>query len=729
MAFPTFDKKFSRVFASERGRGLNIRPEASYVDLSSLGMVSGAILNISKEAKQRNDTIWALKQMSDLREASNIHQMESQQTYVPGSGGFIDGELQYYDNKLDEIIKSAPSLEAGDLLRSHALSYRNSVADSSIAYEFKTKIEKQANDFNEALDKNAIAVYHNPNTIWSVMHETVNSTEYMGLPANKREEAARLIKEKLSLASISSRMDRLDELDNLQVKLNGYRQLTQELDSGKWDAYISLDSLEKGQKTAGSRIEQIKDKIEQRRLAALAIEASQIETEMDDDIASIQDTGVGIINPERVKYLATQMGRPQFYTNYMKARKQAVQVNNIISKFDSGDTGVAIEMMNKIKPAPGESGYASKMKLYNQIGTMIASRATALMEDPAIITTNNPSVVSAFRISEQKGIQASIAQQKRFGIQPSNYRVLTNSQAKNMAAQINMMGPDSARRQLAEWEKKYNFQIAPGITAMSRVQNELVQNGLNPNYAIINSLKDSPVSYDLILATQTGMKALESNLPSGIKKDAVKQSVKNKLHQFNNAVTLSTGKISSSEPLNNSVTMLAMHYLGTGRASSVSDATRLAVDNVVNNNYNVMESRKNRNYSYYVPKRVGSYNVNQNKVYDNLNYLQNTQKINHFLSNIKTRSDLAYVKPGTVYKPERTKYGIYSSVPGLSMSFTKEQVAKSAATRGVWINSIDGSGVYLGVELNENQGIIPVLDDQGNRYEFKFKELSEKDFR
>ena len=109
MALPTFDKRFNRVFASERGRGLNIQPEASYVDLSSLNMVTDAVIAISKEAKQRNDSIWALKQMSDLREATNIHQMESKQTYVSGSGGYTDGELGYYDNKLEELIQKAPS--------------------------------------------------------------------------------------------------------------------------------------------------------------------------------------------------------------------------------------------------------------------------------------------------------------------------------------------------------------------------------------------------------------------------------------------------------------------------------------------------------------------------------------------------------------------------------------------------------------------------------------------
>lgn len=730
MALPTFDKRFNRVFASERGRGLNIQPEASYVDLSSLNAVTDTVLAISKEAKQRNDSIWALKQMSDLREATNIHQMESKQTYVPGSGGYTDGELGYYDNKLEELIQKAPSREAGDMLRSSAMSYRASVADSSVAYEFQTKIQKQTDDFNTALDKNAISVYHNPQSLWQVMSETVNSTEFMGLPANKKEEATRLIKEKLSLASLSSRMDRLDEVDNLQVKLAGYQEINKELDSGKWDAYISLDSFEKGQKTTNSKIDQIKDKIEQRRLAALAIEASTIQSEMDDDIASIQDTGVGVINPDRVKYLATQMGKPEFYTNYMKARKQALQVNGIISKFDAGDTNVAIDMMNKLKPAPGESGYADKMKLYNQVGTLIASRSTALMEDPASITTNNPSVVSAFRISEQKGIQASIAQQQRFGIQPENYRVLTNTQAKSMAAQLNMMGPDSARQQMAEWEKKYNFQIAPGMSAMSRVQNELIQNGLNPNYAIINSLKNQPVSYDLITATKTGYKNLENNLPSGVKKAKLETAVKNKLASFNNAITLSTGRADAGSAITNSVTMLSMHYLGTGRVSSMGDAVELATKEVVTKNYNIIESRKNRDYNFYIPKQVGTYNINSNKVQDNLNYLQNNKKINDFLSNMKTRTDLSFTAPGSkATKTERTRYGIYSSVPGLSQSFTKEQVAKSAAARGIWINSTDGSGVYLGVVLNESQGVVPILDDKGNKYEFKFKELSERDFR
>lgn len=729
MAFPTFDKSFDRNFVTERGRGISAMPESSYVDLSSLNTVTETVIGNMREAKQREDSIWALKQMSELREASNIHQMESQHNYVPGSGGYVDGELSYYDTKMEELAKNAPSREAAEMLRYQGTQYRSSVADSSVTYEFTTKMQKQISDFNTALEKNKIAVYHNPQSIWRVMTETVNSTEFMGLSKEKQIEAIKLIKEQLSLANISSRMDKLDEQDNLRVKLNGYQQLNKELDSGKWDDYIQYSEFEKSQKVTGSKIEQIKDKIEQRRLAALAIEAAEIQTEMDDDIASIQDTGQGVINPDRVKYLATQLGRPKMYANYIQARNQALKINGIMTKFDSGDISSATEMMNKLKPQAGEKGYASKMKLYNQVGTMIASRATALVNDPASITLNNPSVVNAMRVSEQRGIQASVAQQQRFGIQPESYRVLTNSQASSMAAQLNAMGPDQARNTLSQWEKKYNFQIAPGMTAMSRVQNELIQNGLNPNYAIINSLKNTPVSYDLITATKIGYKNLEAALPKSIKANKVEAAVKSNLTDFNKAVTLSTGRGDSSSALTNAATMLSMHYLSTGRALTVGAATKMATDELVTKHYNIVDSRKNRNYSYYVPKTVGTYNINQNKVYDNLNYLQNTAKIQGFMNNMKTRTDLSFVNPGTTYKAPRTQYGIYSSIPGLSQKFTKEQVAKSAATRGVWINNTDGSGVYLGVVLNENQGVLPLLDDQGNRYEFKFKELSEKDFR
>ena len=96
MAFPTFDKSMNRIIASGRMAPLSYQPESSYVDLSSLNQVTDTVIGLAKEAKQRNDSIWALKQMSELREASNIHQMESQQTYVPGSGGYIDGELRFY---------------------------------------------------------------------------------------------------------------------------------------------------------------------------------------------------------------------------------------------------------------------------------------------------------------------------------------------------------------------------------------------------------------------------------------------------------------------------------------------------------------------------------------------------------------------------------------------------------------------------------------------------------
>ena len=62
------------------------------------------------------------------------------------------------------------------------------------------------------------------------------------------------------------------------------------------------------------------------------------------------------------------------------------------------------------------------------------------------------------------------------------------------------------------------------------------------------------------------------------------------------------------------------------------------------------------------------------------------------------------------------------------MDYTKKQVVNSAANRGVWVNNTQGTGVYLGIEF-ENYGVLPLLDKNGNKYEFTFEELSGKDFR
>ena len=72
---------------------------------------------------------------------------------------------------------------------------------------------------------------------------------------------------------------------------------------------MTFDKLTGETSNVNNMKQQIRDKIEARRLAALAVEAAEMSSLMEDDIASIEETGQGVIDPGRVKYLATQLGR------------------------------------------------------------------------------------------------------------------------------------------------------------------------------------------------------------------------------------------------------------------------------------------------------------------------------------------------------------------------------------------------------------------------------------
>lgn len=714
---PTYDTRFNKNFVTERGREVwnpNMVPQGG-ISLAPLRTFSEEVGTRLKEIKQREDSIWALKKTAELREKQYTYFLNEQQNYTPGSGGFVDKQLEQYDKYASDLEMDAPSQEAIHLFRTASAQFRPSIAEKSIAYEVETKLQKQVDDFNTAFDKNKIAIYHNPNTMSKILNETLNSGLISSLPKSKQDEAIRTVKEGYAIAQLTSRMDRLDELDNLNTKLSGYNQIDKELDSGKWDSFLTYDKLTGAVSKTNNMKQQIKDKIEARRLAALAIEAAEMSSLMEDDIASIEETGKGVINPERVRYLATQLGKPQMYSSYMKSRKEAIKINTAVSKFDSGSMNDAFRLLESYKPSPGEVGYANKARTYSRLGTILSNRVATLQSDPAMLTTRSQSVINASRISVQKGITASIAQQQKLGLTLDSARVLTNSQAKQMAATLNAVGPEQARAMLTQWEKQYNFPIgAGGRTAWSKVQGELVQNGLDPNYAVINSLKNYPVVNDLIASQKTGYAALKKNLPSGIKDSDFDIAINNNINDFTRAVRLSTGRADSITPIHDTTKMLAMHYLSVGKATNVSNAVKKATDQIVNNHYNVYDSRKNRNYSYYIPKTIGTQIIDHNKVNDNLRNLQNKNKIDEFLKDS--------------YSSTRNAYSIYSGTPGLSLEYTKKQVLNSAVNRGVWVNNTQGTGVYLGIEF-DNYGVLPLLDKNGNKYEFTFYELSGKDYR
>jgi hypothetical protein len=714
---PIYDTRFNKNFVTERARSPwnpNMVPQGG-IDLSPLRAVSENLSLRFKENKQREDSIWALTKSAELREKQYTYFLEKKNSYTPGSGGFVDDQLEQYSKYTSELEESAPSVEAKYLLRTAAARIRPSITEQSIAYEISSKMQKQVDDFNAAFEKNKIAIYHNPTTTFQVMHETLNSGLYKSLPKDKQQVIARRVKEGYAIANLTGRMDKLDEIENLNVKLNGYEALSKELNSGKWDGYLTFDKLTGETSNVNNMKQQIRDKIEARRLAALAVEAAEMSSLMEDDIASIEETGQGVIDPGRVKYLATQLGRPQMYSRYVKERGEAIKINTVVSKFDSGSINDAFQMLESYRPSPGQVGYVSKARTYNKLSTILSNRVATLNSDPAMLTTRSQSVINASKISPQKAIITSLAQQQKFGLSLDSARVLTNAQASQMAATLNAVGPEQSRALLTKWEQQYDFPIAAGgRTAWSKVQNELIKNGLNPNYAVINSLKNYPVSNDLITAQKVGYKSLQHNLPTGIKTNDIKAAVSNNINDFGRAVRLSTGRADSLSPVSDSAEMLAMHYLSTGRATSVDRAAKMATDQIVNNHYNVYDSRKNRNYSYYVPKTVGTSVIDQNKVNDNLKHLQSKTKIDNFLKDS--------------YNSTRNAYSIYSGTPGLSREYTKKQVVDSASGRGVWVNNTQGTGVYLGIEF-DNYGVLPLLDKNGNKYEFTFEELSGGDYR
>lgn len=623
------------------------------LDLSPVTkLASNVIDRVTEQAtKKKNleDSMWALKSMSSIQQQYIKYNAEAMTSATPGAPDHTKNTIEWYDRVTNEVLRTAPSPEAKTLLERNVIQHKDEVFAKSVAFETQSRVEKMNNDWLSTLDENKNILLHDPTQWRQTYHNITTNPIFSQLPQDVQKKT----KEELAMSTIMGKLNTINMIgnDDLQRKEQAYESLNKELTSGSWDSYLDAN-------TQFNLMGKVQQQIQSHKDDMYSSQLQFVQSVWDDHVSSVQQTGVGVIPEETVKFLAKQTNNPLLYDRYVQDTKDAKDVYSVMKNIDLNNPQQAFAKIQELSNiAPGDPHYASKFKTFTTAKKIYDESMKAVISDPAEYSLAKDTVKAAFSRSDKEGILTSLGTQAKFGLPEYSQKILAKSQAVAMVKEINNMNPDQLEQYFDDLHKKYNFNIGNGMTAYDKIFEELhglpQENKLNGIYSIVASTTGSSVSNDLIKAVKQGP-ALKAALPPGTSYDMILKQVKSNLYQFSKSVGARDAGSTDMSDLYNASTYLAMQYLNSGKAGDPGTAAQMATKNLVLDNYDIKTSPKNSRYTFHIPKQINDVEINTTNVYNFLKEKQNIKDLSYFIGK-NNFNDFATVTP----KPNETKQLTY----------------------------------------------------------------------
>ena len=399
---------------------------------------------------------------------------------------------------------------------------------------------------------------------------------------------------------------------------------------------------------------------------------------------------------------------PQIRALYPKA-----QADEMVQQYNDTKQAGLVAAQVKLAPAadlpkllqsldPGNDatidGYAIKEKKFEAAQRAITQRNSQLADDPALYAFNVPTVKAAYdqmqaNPNDPASVQAYVnetnTQQMRLGVPPDKVSVLSNSQAQAEVQQIEQTDPAQGNitATLNGMEKKYG-------PAWNDVLGSLQKAGLRPEYSVLASMTapgqltaqvDGQRMLSYIANNKGGVKALEEQAGPTNKGEidkAIDDRAGAALSAFKATTAYQSSGLELAQNVQGFVRNLALYYAGTGQAKSGDEAVQKAVDGVINQHYDFVDSAR-------VPKGQA----------DNF-----SSAASQFLSNLK---------PDDISQ---------NYVPRQFLEASDKDSMMQAAQRGKWVTNAKGDGVNLMGALS-NGAYIPLRKPDGSYIGFRFSDM------
>lgn len=480
--------------------------------------------------------------------------------------------------------------------------------------------------------------------------------DFAGALKPEQERAARQKARQTVIASTISGLVDKKQFDKAQELL----------DSGRFDEDLPATVREKA--LSG---------IETGRKSAMAEQRAELRLQLEDEIASIRETGRGIgVSRESVKaafgdqaprILKTLDDEAAFYR-----AKSTVSLNT-----PEEDAALVARL------TPQGDGFKVEAERRDMVVKAIEDKRKALAQDPAgYAVAASPDVQKALAAAGDdpaaiRRAQALIGEtQARLGVPEHLRRALPNGQAKALAQRITGVAPEQAANLLQGTAELYG-------DAWPAVYRDLVRADLPPTYRVLAETDDPVARKELATALQseqTEKGALRRGLANA-DAQAIDESLMEELADFRLSLAASPDGAVAADRYLSSAKLLAYRYAGTGL--SASEAAKRAANDLVNKKYAFVQDDR---HNARVPPALED------------NARETAARI---LSGLKA-SDLPDPGGAPDLTPER-----------------RREIALSAIKRGTWVTNETDDG-WLLLDVNGQ----PVNRADGARVQFRFMDAA-----
>lgn len=575
----------------------------------------------------------------------------------PSRDDFMKDYDSFLHGKEQEILESrsgSMSREAHEKLRLRFMESRQAMVDSAGRLQLDAA-DKKAGDLWQARTNTLSAqASRDPaflDVFLGIADEELN--DFKGAISPDRERDFRTKARQSVIVSAFGGMIEQKQFDKAEALLK----------SGRFDE----DLLPATRQTVTNAIES------GRKEAASALRAD-VRIELDDEIASIRETGAGIgLSPGRIKAAFPEQADRILKT--IGEEKTFFQARSTVAMNSPEEDA---RLLASIQPS-GE-GFKVEAERRDVVLKALDQKYRAIAQDPAGYAFNaSKDLQKAFKEAETnpQSMPRALAlldeTQARLGVPEHLRSVLSDAEAKSNVQTLTMASAENAADAIQMMSDRYG-------AYWPRAYRDLVQAKLPSSYRVLATV-DNPVARKALgeaLRTEAQQKG---SLRTGVGEDAkdIDENVTSSLGEFRSTLAYAPDGSMIAGDVDEAAKLLAYRYRAT---MSPSDAAKRAVDDLVGKYSFIQDSQHNAR----VPKEMAR---------------EAEDTADRLLSTL-TATDLRDPGGNADLSTER-----------------RQAIMLSAAKRGIWITNETDDG-WLRLDVNQQ----PVLRLDGSRLEFKFNEAA-----
>lgn len=431
------------------------------------------------------------------------------------------------------------------------------------------------------------------------------------------------------------------------------------------------------------------NRIDTARNQATASSSAAITALVRDHLTSIETTGVGIPG---FSADAKSAMTPEDRAAFERREDLAFLTYSTVQSVQFAPPEEMEAALELLRPEPGSVGFATRQQAYESALNLASKRWKDRVDDPAQQAVERPDVAEQFENVEgdltqfQRALDYRLEAQRQMGIPNRATRVLTENEAATLAGEFNATSPAERVERIRELQQTYgpHFNV---------VFQELVDAGVAPENKILPLVMHNPAVSQIVANTiDIPMAELKEGIEDTTISD-IQADIRNELSPLAEAMARAAfagETVTDVNMLRDTLTKVALNeFRRTGDANAAAD---FAATKVITDNLEIIDFDESL---FYIPRQMGGVAISAERVE-------------------AMARDL--LDPVTIAEFDPMLIG---ADRGLPEEIVRESTINSAASMGYWVTNEAGTGAYLLVPLVEG-GALPLLDKNGNRFEFDF---------